>query len=100
MAARGRPVKVKVIRKKPPISQFSPRGRVGRPGLTELKCEEFEALRLADHTGLDQKSAAEFMDISQQTFSRLLKSARKAVARAIVMGDTISIVGGKYAFKK
>lgn len=91
---RGRPVKVKTIRKRPPISQFSPRGRVGRPGYAGLKFEEFEAIRLADHTGLDQKEAAKFMEISQQTFSRILRSGRKNVAKALVDGDIIRISGG------
>ncbi len=98
--ARGRPVKVKTIRKKPPISQFSPRGRIGRPGYAGLKFEEFEAIRLADHTGLSQKDAARFMDISQQTFSRILRNARKNIAKAIVNGDIIRINGGRYKIEK
>ena len=97
---RGRPYKIKTVRKEPPISQFSPRGRIGRPGNTELAYEEFEAIRLADHTGLDQKRAAAFMGISQQTFSRILRSARKTVAGALINGDIIRIQGGRYKIEK
>lgn len=99
-AKRGRPYKVKTIRKKPPIRQFSPRGRVGRPGYAELAFEEFEAIRLADHTGLSQKEAAAFMGISQQTFSRVLRQAHKAVAEALIRGDSIKIQGGSYRVQK
>ena len=96
----GRPFKVKTIRKKPPIRQFSPRGRVGRPGYAELTLEEVEAIRLSDHTGLDQKEAAAFMAISQQTFSRVLRRARKIIATALISGDIIRIKGGSYRFEK
>ena len=97
---RGRPVKIKTIRKKPPISQFSPRGRIGRPGYAGLKFEEFEAIRLSDHIGLDQKKAAKFMEISQQTFSRVLRKARKNIAKALVDGEIIRITGGLYKLEK
>lgn len=97
---RGRPFKIKTVRKKPPIRQFSPRGRVGRPGYATLAYEEFEALRLADHTGLGQKEAAAFMNISQQTFSRILRAGRKAVAKALINGDSIRIEGGRYKIEK
>jgi len=97
---RGRPCKVKIIRKRPPINQFSPRGRIGRPGHTELAFEEFEAIRLSDHTGLPQKDAAAFMGISQQTFSRILRKARIAIAKALVNGETIHITGGRFKLSK
>jgi len=97
---RGRPNKVRIIRKDPEIKQFSPRGRHGRPGHTGLKYDEFEAIRLSDHVGLDQTEAAGFMGISQQTFSRILKGARKSVARALIKGDIIQIDGGHYKLQK
>lgn len=96
----ARPVKTRIIRKRPPIRQFSPRGRRGRPGYMELKMEEFETLRLSDHLGLDQLEAAKFMGISQQTYSRVLKEARKCVAGALINGNIIRIKGGEYEFDK
>ena len=95
-----RPIKIRIIRKEPPIKQFSPRGRHGRPGYLELKFEEFEAVRLSDHLGLDQQEAAKFMGISQQTYSRVLKEARKCVAGALVNGNIIRIKGGEYSLDK
>ncbi|MDD5565781.1 MAG: DUF134 domain-containing protein [Candidatus Omnitrophica bacterium] len=96
MKPRGRPRKYRIVKKDPKISQFSPRGRPGRPDEIELKMDEFEAIRLADLMGLRQKEAAKSMRISQQTFSRTLKKARKALASAIVDGRIIRIQGGQY----
>ena len=96
----GRPIKIRIIRKEPPIKQFSPRGKSGRPGYTELKLEDFEAIRLSDHLGLDQREAAKFMGISQQTYSRVLKEARKCVAGALINGNIIKVKGGEYEFDK
>ncbi len=91
MILRGRPKKSRVIRERVKISQFSPRGKPGRPEEIELAMDELEALRLADYLGLSQEKAAESMNISQQTFSRIIKRARKAVADALVNGKIIRI---------
>jgi uncharacterized protein len=96
MKARGRPKKYRIVQKTPKISQFSPRGRPGRPDETELSLDEFEALRLADWAEKAQDEAAKSMRISQQTFSRILKSARKSVSEALVSGKIIRIQGGQY----
>jgi len=96
MRPRGRPKKYRIVRKDPKISQFSPRGRPGRPDETSLTMDEFEALRLADYSGLSQKEAAKSMRISQQTFSRILTKAHKIVADGLVSGKIIKIQGGSY----
>ena len=61
-----------------------------------LTVDEFEALRLKDKLSLDQIKAAEKMNISQPTFHRILESARKKIANAIVDGKVIKINGGEY----
>jgi len=61
-----------------------------------LTVDEFEALRLKDKLGLDQIESAEKMNISQSTFHRILESARKKIAEAIVDGKAIKIHGGEY----
>lgn len=96
MRPRGRPRKYRIVKLNPKISQFSPRGRPGRPDEVELKTDEFEALRLADHQDLGQKEAAKSMHISQQTFSRILRKAHKLIAKGIITGSTIRIQGGQY----
>ena len=96
MRARGRPRKYRIVKVDPRISQFSPRGKPGRPNEIELKMDEFEALRLADYLNLNQKEAAKSMRISQQTFSRILKRARSLTAKGITTGSAIKIQGGQY----
>ncbi|MCX5707722.1 MAG: DUF134 domain-containing protein [Candidatus Omnitrophica bacterium] len=96
MKPKGRPKKRRLVKDDPKIIQFSPRGRPGRPDEAELAMEEFEAIRLADCLGLDQKKAARAMHISQQTFSRILKKAHKSMADALVNGKILKIRGGHY----
>lgn len=61
-----------------------------------LQVEELEALRLCDLEELDQATAARQMDVSRGTFQRILYSARKKTADALVNGLGISIMGGNY----
>ncbi|MFA6357300.1 MAG: DUF134 domain-containing protein [Candidatus Omnitrophota bacterium] len=96
MRARGRPKKYRIVKVDPKISQFSPRGKPGRPDEVGLRMDEFEALRLADCLNLSQKEAASSMRISQQTFSRILKKARGLIAKGITTGSAIRIQGGQY----
>lgn len=90
----GRPKKKRIVRTSPASSQFSPRGKRGRPGYIELYLEEYEAIRLVDHRGLDQTDAAGSMGVSQQTFSRVIRNARKRLAEALVLGKIIKVAGG------
>ena len=95
----GRPKKHRIVQNEPNTKQFSPRGQRGRPGYNQLKIEELEAIRLADHVGLKQRDAARCMGISQQTFSRILKNARKNLAEALVLGHIIKVSGGAFRIK-
>ncbi len=61
-----------------------------------LTVDEFEAVRLKDLEGLEQEECAKKMNISQPTFHRLVLSARKKIADAIVNGKAIKIEGGVY----
>jgi len=94
--ARGRPKKYRIVRQDLKISQFSPRGKPGRPDQVDLTMDQFESLRLADYMGLGQKEAAKSMHVSQPTFSRVLKQARKILASGVIQGATIKIQGGHY----
>ena len=62
--------------------------------------EEFEAVRLKDLEGFDQEKAAKIMGISQPTFHRLIITARKKLADAIVNGKAIKIEGGNFKLRK
>jgi len=100
MNQRGRPRKKKVIHEQPRIDHFSPRGRPGRPDEVVVAMEEYEAIRLYDHLGMPQKEAALMMNISQQSFSRIVREARCKVADAIVNAKIMRIEGGSYINKR
>jgi len=88
---KGRHKKVRYIQQMPQVAQFSPRGKPGRPDEVELKVDEFEAIKLADHQGYDQTEGAQAMGISRASFGRILRNGRKVLASALVDGKTIRI---------
>ena len=57
----------------------------------ELGEDEMEALRLSDYEGLYQQECADKMGISRTTFSRLIESARKKIADALLHTKAIRI---------
>ena len=59
-----------------------------------LTDDELEAVRLADFEGLYQQDAADRMHISRQTFGRIIDSAHKKIADALVTGKALCIEGG------
>ena len=63
-----------------------------------LTLDELEALRLADLEGLYQEEAAKRMNVSRQTFGRIIEEAHRKVADAIVNGKAIRIAGGPVEF--
>lgn len=56
--------------------------------------DEFEAVRLADLEELYQERAAERMGVSRPTFSRIIDSAHRKIAEALVSGKSLRIEGG------
>jgi predicted DNA-binding protein (UPF0251 family) len=88
------------VKEPPRFQRFKPVGIPAR--LLErisLTLDEFEALRLADYKDLEHESAAKEMGISRPTFTRLIDSARKKVAKAIIEGKEIFIMGGSVYFR-
>jgi predicted DNA-binding protein (UPF0251 family) len=59
-----------------------------------MTLDEFEALRLADLDGLYQEQAADAMNVSRPTFGRVLETARRKMADALVHGKALRIEGG------
>ena len=96
-----RPRRLRRIWLEPNVTYFKPTG-VRMIDLEEsiLTVDEFEAVRLKDLGGLDEETAARKMNISQPTFNRLITSARKKIADAIVYGKAIKIFGGPYRLSK
>jgi predicted DNA-binding protein (UPF0251 family) len=71
----------------------------GNHTTVSLGIEEVEAIRLKDMKGYDQQACAKEMGLTRPTFQRVLASARKKVATALVEGRTILIEGGNYIMK-
>lgn len=90
-----RPRRCRWIENLPSVTYFKPRG-IPTAMLDEvvLSVDEFEALRLADRDGLYQEEAAARMGISRQTFGRIVESAHRKVAEALVEGKALRIEGG------
>ncbi len=61
-----------------------------------LTVDEFEAVRLCDLEGLEQSGAALRMNVHRSTVSRMLDSAHKKIADALVNIKAIKIEGGCY----
>jgi predicted DNA-binding protein (UPF0251 family)/predicted Fe-Mo cluster-binding NifX family protein len=59
-----------------------------------LTLDEAEALRLADLEGLYQQAAARHMGVSRPTFGRIIESARRKTADALLNGKKLRIAGG------
>jgi len=76
----------------PKSTYFKPRG-IPMHQLDEilLDLDEFEAIRLKYHEGLYQDQAAQQMRVSRQTFGRILESANKKIAEALIIGKAIRI---------
>ncbi len=91
----GRPVNCRSVEGLPKVTCFLPEGvPPSRQQNVVLSVDEVEAMRLADLEGMYQTGAAEKMKVSRQTFGRIVQSARKKVAEALVEGKTICIEGG------
>jgi uncharacterized protein len=64
-----------------------------------LNLDEYEAIRLADFEGLYQEQAASRMNVSRQTFGRIVEAARRKVADVLVNGKVLRIAGGSVSMK-
>ncbi len=97
----GRPEIHRNVSSPPPFSRFKPAGVRGTGlGVTTLTLDEYEALRLADYEGLDHAGAAERMDISRPTFTRLIARARRKLTELLVDGKILVIEGGQVHFSE
>ena len=87
-----RPKLPRCLRFRPNVYYFKPQGIPLRE-LEEVNLlpDELEAIKLHDVDGLEQIEAAKKMNISQPTFGRILDSAYKKIAEAIVKGKAIRI---------
>ncbi|MBN1190353.1 MAG: DUF134 domain-containing protein [Dehalococcoidales bacterium] len=93
----GRPPLSRRVSFIPPVTYFKPAGiPLSQLEEIELSIEEIESLRLKDLEDLEQEQCAEKMNISRTTFVRILDSARRKAAEALINGKAIRIEGGNY----
>ncbi len=93
----ARPRHCRRVGSMPETNYFKPRG-IPLSLLEEvvLTVDEFEAIRLADLESFYQEQAAEKMNVSRQTFGRIIESAHRKVAEALVRGKALKIEGGEF----
>lgn len=88
-----RPICPRRIDHHPPAHYFKPAGIPLRElEEVEIAHDELEAVRLADAEGLYRADAAARMQVSRQTFDRILRRARAKVAKALVHGHALRIL--------
>lgn len=93
----ARPTKWRRVEFMPCVYHFIP-SDVASENLKEniLRIEEIEAIRLKDYKGFNQEECAEKMQISRQTYQRILNTAREKVADSLINGKAIRIEGGSF----
>ncbi|MGJ8745787.1 DUF134 domain-containing protein [Polaribacter sp.] len=96
-----RPKKKRKIDHPPKMLGFKPFGiRFCDAPHISLQFEEYETVKLVIYDKLSQVAAAEKMEVSRPTLTRIYNSALKKIAQAFVEGKAILIKGGDYEFEK
>ncbi len=96
-----RPYRLRKVSNPPLISGLKPYGdKLKKDNVSSifLFLEEYEAIRLCDHEIMNHKQAANMMDVSRPTLTRIYTAARRKIADALVNGRQIIIEGGKIYF--
>lgn len=96
MDTMPRNAKCRRVCQMPAHCRFSPERPTGDAPIT-LSVEEYEAIRLMDHLGLNQEEAAAQMDVARATVQRIYAQARQKLAAFLVEGRSLQIGGGSYA---
>ena len=96
----GRPRQHSRVQIPPRVRGFMPLGYyAGEDKPIELNLEEYEAIRLLDYEHLSQEQAAEFMEVSRPTLTRIYDRARQKVALSLTEARQMLIEGGKALFE-
>ena len=65
-----------------------------------MQYEEYETVKLVIYDDLPQDLAADRMEVSRPTLTRIYNSALKKIGQAFVEGKSIIIKGGDFEFEK
>lgn len=93
-----RPKKMRLVTEYPLMSGYLPEN-MPPTGAVDLSVEGMEAIRLSDLEGLSHEAAAEQMNVSRQTYGRVLAEARQVVAEALITGKKICFGGGIFTLQ-
>lgn len=92
-----RPRKSRKICHPPKMKGFKPFGLpLCKIESVKLTFEEYESMKLINYEMLSQDQAAEQMNVSRPTFTRIYNKALKTITKAFVEGKAIEIEGGDY----
>jgi predicted DNA-binding protein (UPF0251 family) len=69
-------------------------------GCIKLHYDEYESINLLNYQNISQEQAAEKMNVSRPTFTRIYNRALKKIAKAMVECLAIEIEGGHVEFDK
>jgi len=94
-----RPQKSRKVCNPPKMKGFKPFGiPLCETENVRLTFEEYESIKLISYDMLSQEQAAEQMNVSRPTITRIYNKALKTIAKAFVEGKAIVIEGGNYLF--
>jgi predicted DNA-binding protein (UPF0251 family) len=97
----ARPEKCRKICNPPKMKGFKPYGMpICRIDPVLLKFEEYESIRLVNYENNSQDKAAEQMNVSRPTFTRIYNKALRQIAKSFIEGTAIEIEGGNYELDK
>jgi len=83
------------------MSGFKPFGMPGcESDSVRLQYDEYESFHLVNYQNLHQDLAAESMNVSRPTFTRIYNRALKKIAKAFSECASIEIEGGNVQFEK
>jgi len=97
----SRPFRSRKICNPPKMTGFKPFGMpLCEKKSIKLQFDEYESIKLINYENLSQELAAEKMNVSRPTFTRIHNNALKKIAKAFVECLAIEIVGGQVEFEK
>lgn len=95
-----RPKKPRLVNCRPGKRHFIPKDKKKPVSSVYLSMDELEAIRLANLEELDQNQIAKQMAVHRSTISRILASAHKKIADALVHLKEIKVEAGCCTFVK
>jgi predicted DNA-binding protein (UPF0251 family) len=96
-----RPKKKRKVNNPPKMHGFKPFGiAFCDTEQVVMQYDEYESLKLVIYNNLSQDFAADCMEVSRPTLTRIYNSALKKIGQAFVEGKSIIIKGGDFEFEK